>query len=188
MRRLTVWIVVIIIAFISPACRNQVEEVAVLETDAGVIVFRFFEDTAPRHVENFKVLARSGFFEGTCFQRIVPGQFIQGGDPLTKDGDPSNDGAGGPGYTVPAELSQRKHRRGTLSMARGRALDSSGSQFFICLKDLPHLDGLFTVFGEVIEGMDSVDRIGSSPSDSKGRPIDRVYIRRVSIETRPEIE
>jgi peptidyl-prolyl cis-trans isomerase B (cyclophilin B) len=164
-----------------PACERRTNEIAVLETDVGNIAIRFYEKDAPRHVENFKVLSRSGFYNGTYFHRIVAGDFIQGGDPNTRDDDPCNDGLGGPGYTLRAEISHLKHRRGTVSMARGRELDSSGSQFFICLRDLPRLDGLFTIFGEVIEGMDVVDRIAASPLDSTGVPIKKVVIRNVRI-------
>ncbi len=177
---------VVLAILLIASCGERFQEVAVLETDEGTVVIRFFDDAAPKHVENFKVLSRSGFYDGTWFQRIAPGEFIQGGDPNTKDEDPWNDGLGGPGYTLDAELSKLKHRRGTVSMARGKSVDSSGSQFFICLADLPHLDGLFTIFGEVQEGMDVVERIGSVPLDTSGVPVEKVFLKRVTIERRPE--
>jgi cyclophilin family peptidyl-prolyl cis-trans isomerase len=166
----------------SLACGEKYKEVAILETDAGNIVIRFYEDIAPEHVKNFKVLSRSGYYDGTCFQKIVHGDFIQGGDPNTKDDDPSNDGSGGPGYTIEPELSHLKHRRGIVSMARGKSMNSSGSQFFICLRELPHLDGLFTIFGEVVEGIDVIDIIGSAPSDSMNQTGESVHLRKVTIE------
>jgi cyclophilin family peptidyl-prolyl cis-trans isomerase len=186
MKRLSGAFSIVIVLLFLLSCGERSQEVAVLETDEGIIVLGFFEETAPKHAENFKVLSRSGFYEGTCFQRIVPGEFIQGGDPNIKDDDPWNDGVGGPGYTLEAELSDLKHRRGTVSMARGKSIDSSGSQFFVCLTDLPHLDGLFTIFGEVLEGMDVVDRIGLLPVDSSGLPVEKVFLKRVTIERRPE--
>jgi peptidyl-prolyl cis-trans isomerase B (cyclophilin B) len=183
MRVFTIWIGLGIL--LSLACDEQFQEVAVMETDAGVVVIQFFEEVAPNHVKNFKVLSRSGFYDGTYFQKVVPGEFVQGGDPNTKDDDPANDGTGGPGYKLDAELGEMKHHRGIVSMARGKTIHSSGSQFFICLKDLPHLDGLFTVFGEVVEGMKVMDRIGSSPVDDNDRPLEKVHIKAIRIEKRP---
>jgi peptidyl-prolyl cis-trans isomerase B (cyclophilin B) len=167
-------------------CGERLEEAAILESENGVIVIRFFEDVAPEHVDYFKKLSRSGFYDGTCFQRVVPGDFVVGGDPesraeSSKEEIPRSD------YKLRAELSQRKHRRGIVSMARGRTIDSSGSQFFICLRELPHLDGLFTVFGEVIQGMDVVDRIGAAEVDSAGRPVESTCLRHVSIEPVPTV-
>ena len=167
-------------------CSPRAEEkVAIVETDQGSISIRLFDRAAPKHVENFMRLSRQGFYNGTTFHRIARGDFIQGGDPNTRDDDPWNDGTGGAGYTIEAEFNPLKHHRGTVSMARKREKDSAGSQFFICLKDLPDFDGLFTVFGEVIEGMDVVDRIASSPVDSSGTPMDAVCLRKVRIESRP---
>jgi len=149
-------------------------EYAVLETKFGRIVISFFPDSAPNHVENFKRLARQGFYNGTTFHRVIPGFIIQGGDPNTKDDDRSNDGYGGPGYSIPAEFNERSHRRGIVSMARGSDPNSAGSQFFIVVKDSTFLDGQYTIFGQVVEGMNVVDMIANQPRDQNDNPIDRI--------------
>ncbi len=154
------------------SCVQKPEEYAVIHTDEGQIVLKFFPDVAPKHVESFKILARDGYFNGTSFHRVIPGFVIQGGDPNSKDGDRYNDGTGGRAgkyygvgeednpdtWMLPAEFNDRPHKRGTLSMARSSEENSAGSQFFICVDDLPQLDDKYTVFGEVIEGLDTVDR------------------------------
>ncbi len=149
--------------------------VVVIETDMGKITVELYPDVAPRHVENFIKLAREGFYNGLTFHRVIPGFMIQGGDPR-------GDGTGGPGYTIPPEISARRHIRGSLAMAR-RAGDpnSSGSQFYICISPQPHLDGQYTVFGQVISGMDVVDRIAGVPTDRANRPISPVVMRKVYI-------
>jgi cyclophilin family peptidyl-prolyl cis-trans isomerase len=165
------------------------EEVGVIETNLGTIVVRFFDQDAPKTVANFKKLAREGFYNGTTFHRIVPRFVIQGGDPNSKDSDRSNDGQGGPGYTIPAEI-KRLHTRGALATARlgdqvNPKRDSSGSQFFICLTDLPSLDrGGYTVFGEVIEGMDVVDKIAAVKTDARDNPVDPVVMKKVTVQKR----
>ena len=131
---------------------------AILDTDRGVIVIEFYPAVAPKTVENFETLAKKGFYNGLTFHRVVPGFVVQGGDP-------KGDGSGGPGYDVPAEISPaEKHLRGSVATARlGDAVNpdrkSSGSQFYICLEPQPGLDGQYTVFGGVIEGMAVVDKI-----------------------------
>ena len=131
---------------------------AILDTDRGVIVIEFYPAVAPKTVENFETLAKKGFYNGLTFHRVVPGFVVQGGDP-------KGDGSGGPGYDVPAEISPaEKHLRGSVATARlGDAVNpdrkSSGSQFYICLEPQPGLDGQYTVFGGVIEGMGVVDKI-----------------------------
>jgi peptidyl-prolyl cis-trans isomerase B (cyclophilin B) len=150
---------------------------ATIETKFGEITLKFFPEVAPNHVNNFIELARDGFYDGTIFHRIVPGFVIQGGDPNTKSNDRSRYGTGGPGYTLKAEFSKLPHKRGTLSMARAAHPDSAGSQFFICVTDTPFLDGEYTVFGEVIKGMDVVDKIVSQPKDQRDNPIDRVEMK-----------
>ena len=150
---------------------------ATIETKFGEITLKFFPEVAPNHVNNFIELARDGFYDGTTFHRVVPGFVIQGGDPNTKSNDKSRHGMGGPGYTVKAEFSKLPHKRGTLSMARAAHPDSAGSQFFICVADAPFLDGEYTVFGEVIKGMDVVDKIVSQPKDQRDNPIDRVEMK-----------
>ena len=162
------------------------DELAEIETKFGTILVEFFPEAAPRTVENFKKLARRGFYDGTTFHRVIPGFVIQGGDPNSKADDRSNDGTGGPGYTIPAEFNEHKHLRGTVSMARGPDPDSAGSQFFICLKPQPHLDYKYTVFGQVIKGMDVVDKIASVRCDSRHNPIERIEMR-VRIIKRPVV-
>jgi peptidyl-prolyl cis-trans isomerase B (cyclophilin B) len=131
---------------------------AIIDTDRGVIVIEFYPAVAPKTVANFETLAKKGFYNGLTFHRVVPGFVVQGGDP-------KGDGSGGPGYDVPAEISPaEKHLRGSVATARlGDAVNpdrkSSGSQFYICLEPQPPLDGQYTVFGGVIEGMAVVDKI-----------------------------
>jgi len=160
------------------------EEIAVIETTMGKIEVKFFPDVAPGHVKNFKELANKGFYNGTTFHRVIPGFMIQGGDPNTKDGDKSNDGMGGPGYSIKAEFNGLKHRRGILSMARSGHPDSAGSQFFIVVKDAFFLDGRYTVFGQVTSGMDVADKIVSAPRDGNDNPHTRIEMKKVSIEKR----
>ena len=166
------------------SCVQKPEEYAVIDTEEGQIVLKFFPDVAPKHVESFKILARDGYFNGTSFHRIVPGFVIQGGYPNSKDGDRYNDGLGGRAgkyygigekdnpdtWMLPAEFNDRPHRRGTLSMARGPQENSAGSQFFICVGDQFQLDNKYTVFGEVIEGLDTVDRIVETLTPRKRNP------------------
>jgi len=154
----------------------------VIQTRFGNIVIEFFPDAAPKHTANFIKLAKSGFYDSTTFHRVIPGFIIQGGDPLSRDDDRSNDGSGGPGYKIDPEPNQHQHLRGSVGMARGQEPESNGSQFYICLAPQPHLDKLqFTVFGRVIEGMDVVDRIAEVPRDSRDNPLEPVYMEKVSI-------
>ncbi|NOZ69590.1 MAG: peptidylprolyl isomerase [Deferribacteres bacterium] len=153
------------------------ETTAIIETRFGNIKLRFFPDVAPNHVNNFIELARKGFYDGTVFHRIIPGFMIQGGDPNSKGPDRAKYGTGNPGYTLKAEFNNRPHKRGTLSMARSSDPDSAGSQFFICVADAPYLDGKYTVFGEVVSGMDVVDRIVNQPRDRRNNPYDRVEMK-----------
>lgn len=145
-------------------------KIAVIETDKGTIKFSFYPDEAPNTVENFIKLANEGFYNETKFHRVVPGFVIQGGDPNSKDDDPTNDGQGGPGYTIDAEFSELKHEDGTVAMARSQDPNSAGSQFYICLGAQPNLDGQYTVFGQITEGMDVVKKI------EKGDVMKKVYI------------
>ncbi|UCG22453.1 MAG: peptidylprolyl isomerase [Deltaproteobacteria bacterium] len=150
---------------------------ATIGTKFGEITLKFFPDVAPNHVKSFIDLANDGFYNGTTFHRVVPGFVIQGGDPNTKSDDRSKHGMGGPGFTLKAEFSKLPHKRGSLSMARAGHPDSAGSQFFICVADAPFLDGEYTIFGEVVEGMDVVDKIVSQPKDQRDNPIDRVEMK-----------
>ena len=133
-------------------------EIAVINTPKGTIKFEFYADDAPNHVASFIELATSGFYDGTKFHRVEPNFVIQGGDPLSKTDDPMV-GTGGPGYNVPAEFNQKQHLEGTVAMARSTNPDSAGSQFYICLSPQPGLDGQYTVFGQVTEGLDIVQQI-----------------------------
>src|SRR5215831_2660107 len=166
------------------------EEVGVIETSMGTIVIRFYDKDAPLTTANFKKLANAKFYDGTTFHRVIPGFVVQGGDPNSKDSDRSNDGLGGPGYTVPAEIKQL-NKRGAVATARlpdqvNPKRDSSGSQFYICLADLGSLDkGGYTVFGTVIEGMDVVDKISQVDRDSRDNPVTPVVMKKVTIEKRP---
>jgi peptidyl-prolyl cis-trans isomerase B (cyclophilin B) len=157
---------------------------AVVETKFGTIVLKFFPEIAPNHVDNFITLAKDKFYDGSTFHRVIPGFMIQGGDPNSRSGDGAGVGRGGPGYSLKAEFSDRHHQRGTLSMARSRDPDSAGSQFFICVADAPHLDGQYTVFGEVVSGMDVVDKIAGQPKDRMNNPLERVEMT-VKIEPGP---
>ena len=151
-------------------------EVAVIVVEGmGEMVVELLPGKAPKTVENFKKLAREGFYDGTTFHRVVPGFMIQGGDPNSKDRDPRNDGRGGPGYKIVGEFSDVKHVRGILSMARSASPDSAGSQFFIVVDDTPHLDGKYSAFGRVISGIEVADQIIAVPRDKFGRhgPRDR---------------
>ena len=147
---------------------------AIIHTKFGDLTLRFFPEEAPEHVKNFIELARKDFYTKTTFHRIIPGFMIQGGDPNSKSTDKSRHGLGGPGYTLKAEFNNKPHRRGTLSMARSADPDSAGSQFFICVSAAPHLDGQYTVFGEVTDGMDVVDKIVSQPRDRNDNPLERI--------------
>jgi len=141
----------------------QGQETVVIETDKGKIRMVLYPDVAPKTVENFKKLIGQGFYSGLTFHRVVPGFVIQGGDP-------KGDGSGGPGYTIPAEFNSKHHIRGTLAMARASDPNSAGSQFYIALAPQPSLDGNYTVFGQVVEGMDVVDQI------VVGDKMNRVYL------------
>ena len=152
-------------------------QIAVIETNFGNIVIQLFPDVAPGHVENFVKLAQDGFYDGTTFHRVIPDFMIQGGDPNSKDEDRSNDGQGGPGYTINAEFSDAPHKRGILSMARAQDPNSAGSQFFIVVKDSNFLDGQYTVFGEVIEGMDVADKIVNVKRDGNDNPLEKVTMK-----------
>jgi len=138
---------------------NASNEVAAIKTNEGEMVVQFWTDAAPNTIENFKKLARSGFYDGTIFHRIVKGFMIQGGDPNSKDpGKESRYGEGGPGYKIKAEFNDHSHQRGVLSMAREPDPDSAGSQFFICLGPVPRLDGEYTTFGKLIKGDDVLQK------------------------------
>lgn len=158
------------------------EVIGVIETNKGTIELKFFPEKAPNHVDNFKKLAGDGFYDGTLFHRVIPGFMIQGGDPNTKNHDDrGSHGTGGPGNNVDAEFNDIKHRRGIVSMARSQDPNSAGSQFFIVVKDSFFLDNNYTVFGEVVAGMEVADEIVSVERDTRDNPLDPVIVEKVSI-------
>ena len=139
-----------------------------IETNHGNISFNLLPELAPEHVRNFVKLANEGFYDGTLFHRVIPGFMIQGGDPTTKDPNRKSEwGMGGPGYTINAEFNSRSHLRGIVSMARATDPNSAGSQFFIMHANNTGLDHQYSVFGEVTEGMDTVDKIAALPRDGE---------------------
>ena len=142
----------------------------IVKTSFGNIKFSLLPDIATETVRNFSQLAKSGFYNGTLFHRIIPGFMIQGGDPNTKNPDKSTWGQGGPGYNLKAEFNTRSHLRGIVSMARATDPDSAGSQFFIVTSDSTFLDRQYTVFGEVVEGMEVADKIVNLPRDGNDCP------------------
>ncbi len=166
------------------AYENKIVE---LHTTAGQINIRFFPDSAPNHVRNFITLSETGFYNGTKFHRVIPGFVIQGGDPNTKAGDPSTWGTGGAPNNVKAEFNSRPHKRGILSMARSGHPDSASSQFFICVADVSSLDNQYTVFGEVTQGMDVVDKIVNAPTRGE-RPVEPVAITKAVVRDAAEGE
>ena len=149
---------------------------ATIQTKFGEMQIEFFPDRSPKHVENFLKLARSGFYDGTIFHRVIPGFMIQGGDPNTKDLNKEAEyGMGGPGWSVEAEFNDTPHKRGIVSMARSGDPNSAGSQFFIMVEDAPNLDGQYTVFGRVVKGVGVADKIVSQPRDLRSnRPLQRI--------------
>lgn len=156
---------------------------AIIKTKFGEMEIKFFPDVAPKHVENFVKLAKSGFYNGTIFHRVIPNFMIQGGDPNTKD--PKNKdvyGQGGPGHSVKAEFSETPHKRGILSMARAQDPDSAGSQFFIVVEDSRFLDRKYTAFGEVVKGMGVADKIVNEPRDNRDNPIERIEMQVTIVE------
>lgn len=148
--------------------------IATIETNMGSFSFELLPKIAPGTVDNFVTLAEKGFYDGTIFHRVIDGFMIQGGDP-------QGNGTGGPGYTIKAEFSDYKHVAGTVAMARSADPDSAGSQFYVCLGPAPHLDGQYTVFGQTIEGMDTVRAIGKVKTDRRDRPLEDVVMKSVTI-------
>ncbi len=163
--------------FTKEEIKKMAETRAVIETKFGNIELMFFPDVAPNHVNNFIELAKKGFYDKTIFHRVIPGFMIQGGDPNSREMDRARHGMGTPGYTLKAEFNDRSHKRGTLSMARSAHPDSAGSQFFICVADAPWLDRKYTVFGEVVSGINVVDKIVNQPRDVRDNPNERVEMK-----------
>jgi peptidyl-prolyl cis-trans isomerase B (cyclophilin B) len=162
-------------------------EVAVIKTSEGEMMVQFWTDAAPNTIENFKKLARQGFYDGTIFHRIIKGFMIQGGDPNSKDPAKENSyGQGGPDYKIKAEFNDHPHDPGVISMARSADPDSAGSQFFICLAPIHRLDHQYTTFGKLIKGDDVLEKIGNTPAERNAqgeasKPTKRVVIESVKI-------
>ena len=163
--------------FTKEEIKKMAETRAVIETKFGTIELKFFPDVAPGHVNNFIELAKKGFYDGTTFHRVIPGFMIQGGDPNSKDPDRSKHGMGGPGYTIKAEFNEKPHKRGTLSMARSAHPDSAGSQFFVCVADAPFLNKQYTVFGEVVSGMEVAEKIVNQSRDKSDNPLEKIEMK-----------
>jgi peptidyl-prolyl cis-trans isomerase B (cyclophilin B) len=163
--------------FTAEEIKKMSETTAIIETNLGNIELKFFPEVAPNHVKNFVDLAKKGFYDGTIFHRVIPGFMIQGGDPNSKNPDKSRHGMGGPGDTVKAEFNDKPHKRGTLSMARAQDPDSAGSQFFICVADAAFLNKQYTVFGEVVSGMQVADKIVNQPRDKRDNPKERIEMK-----------
>jgi peptidyl-prolyl cis-trans isomerase B (cyclophilin B) len=158
-------------------------EIAIIKTTEGEMVVEFWPEVAPKTVENFKALARKGFYDGTCFHRVIKNFMIQGGDPNTKDpAKESSWGTGGPGHTVKAEFNNKPHVRGVLSMARSNDPDSAGSQFFIVHGKADFLDGKYTAFGKVTKGDDVLEKIATTPTHHPDRPNKRMGVEKVTIQ------
>ena len=169
-------------------------DVAVIQIQVGKekqtqqVVIGLYDQAAPLTVANFKLLAGKKFYNGLRFHRVFPSTFVQTGDPKSRWGDTETTGTGGPGYTVPAEIG-RKHVRGAVAAARlpdniNPAKASNGSQFYVCLSPLPKLDGKYTVFGEVLEGLDVLDAISNQPTDSNDFPLAKIVIKSITIQPR----
>ena len=171
------------------------DQVAVLETEYGRVVFEFLPEYAPQHVEAFKGMISDGLFDGTRFHRVIPNRVIQGGDPNSKNDDPTDDGLGEPGQpTIAAEFTTEiKHTRGIVSAARkGNDDDSATSQFFIVAGAEPAFDGKYSIFGRVVEGMNVVDLIARAPLQTadpklRERPAQPVAIKRAYLASRGEL-
>lgn len=170
------------------------DDVAVLNIRFGKekalerVVIELFEGEAPVTVENFKKLARKGFYNGVAFHRVFPRTLVQAGDPLSRKKNRAKVGTGGPGYTLPPEI-RRRHTIGAVAASRlpdkinpGRR--SSGSQFYVCLQPMPNLDGQYTVFGQVIGGMPVLEKVSTQPADSNDNPLGRVVIKSMKIQPR----
>lgn len=167
--------------FPDPAAIPAVEALVTVK-DFGEFRIRFQREAAPNHVAHFLTLAATGAFDGMSFHRVIPRFIIQIGDPNSRDESLLNDGFGGPSYRLPSEPNDLTHRRGSVSMAwRGEDPASAGSQWFICLEDLPSLDERATVFGEVSDGMETVERIAQVTTRRNWNPRHRVIVERIEL-------
>lgn len=167
--------------------QDYIIEVKVEGKSIGKINISLWPDLAPKTVHNFDSLVVAGLYDGTAFHRVIPGFVIQGGDPNSKDKPKNTWGMGDPTQTrVPAEFSNVPHERGILSMARSQDPNSASSQFFICVADVPSLNGKYAVFGKVTSGMDVVDKIVNTKTDENDNPLEKqvMYITKVTKKTK----
>ena len=169
-------------------------DVAVMEIRVGKekqtrqVVIGLYDESAPYTVENFKNLIQKKFYNGLRFHRIFPGSFVQTGDPSSRWGQAEKTGTGGPGYTLPSEI-KLKHDKGAIAMARlpdkiNPAKNSNGSQFYVCLTPLPKLDGQYTVFAQVLEGLDVLEAISKEPTNSNDFPLPKIVIKSIVLQPR----
>ena len=169
-------------------------DVAIMEIRMGKekqtrqVILGLHDESAPYTVENFKTLVRKKFYNGLRFHRIFPRSFVQTGDPSSRRGQTEKTGTGGPGYTLPAEI-KLKHNKGAVAMARlpdkiNPAKNSNGSQFYVCLTPLPKLDGQYTVFAQVLEGLDVLEAISNEPTNSDDFPLPKIVIKSIVIQPR----
>ncbi len=184
MKRFFLLTTILLLALGALSCSSGTPQTATIETEYGTIKVKLYNDVAPKHVENFAKLTREGFFDGLAFHRAVPNLLIQGGDPNTRMDDRNSWGMGQPGQpNVPAEFSDRPFKRGVLGAARrGNDVNSATSQFFICLRDFPQWNGQYTVFGEVTEGIEVVDKIANLPTDASQRLLSKAVMKKVSVQ------
>lgn len=162
-------LVLVVLILAAPAAMAQIPSgvtlekptnpVVMISTDKGDMILELFPDIAPKHVDSMLNLIKKGFYDGLSFHRVVSNFVIQGGCPNTREGASGMPGTGGPGYNIDAEFNSRKHLKGTLSMARSGHPDSAGSQFYVCLEVIPHLDNQYTVFGQLVKGHDIPEKI-----------------------------
>ena len=185
-------------SIIMTSCEKQ-PDVAVVSTRYGDMIIEFYPEVAEKHVDSFLTHARNGYFNGTTFHRVIPDFVIQGGDPNSKTDDRSTHGMGGHAanfygigqeddsntWMLPAEFNSRPHLTGTISMARSQSPNSAGSQFFVCAGPTPQLDNQYTVFGQVVEGLEVIQKIVNSPRDRRDNPKDKVEMT-VSVMPRNE--
>lgn len=184
-------VLILIVIGVSMMSSKKVQEVAVISTKYGDMVIEFYPEIAPMHVESFKILANEGYFNGTLFHRVIPGFVIQGGDPNSKLDDRSIHGTGGRAgkffgigdendsstWLIPQEFNATPHVKGTLSMARTNDPNSASSQFFICHDVASFLDNNYTVFGQVIDGLETIDSIVNLEKDLRDNPLEKVEMQ-----------
>jgi cyclophilin family peptidyl-prolyl cis-trans isomerase len=158
------------------------------ERDLRRVVIGLYDDAAPLHVQNFKDLVARRYYKGMRFHRAFPGTLLQTGDPYSKRGPTDRTGTGGPGYTIPAEI-RLPHSKGAIAAARidgptNPARVSNGSQFYICLKAMPDLNGQYTVFGRILEGLEDLDDISRQTTDPNNFPLEKITIKSIVMEPR----